>query len=230
MALFLPVDGKRIEVFVLEIHHREEFVHQTALEPALCILADLRICIPAKAPVSAQVIILSYRWAAHFYPRLFSLHCIVNLSYDVGDIPASLFSAHFDVPGFRVTDVVEVNTVYIIFMGDFPADVCQIITCPTVFRIHVSVGSNLLDEFRHLLSEGFAAECVPFSYRDGYHPRMQFHTALMAFVDGKLQGIIARTSARKTWQASIPRLVCRRINHGTSYAGLYQYGVDFSLL
>ena len=43
-----------------------------------------------------------------------------------------------------------------------------------------------------------AAECVPFSYRDGYHPGMQFHTALMAFVDGKLQGIIARTSARKS--------------------------------
>ena len=39
---------------------------------------------------------------------------------------------------------------------------------------------------------------VPFSYRDGYHPGMQFHTALMAFVDGKLQGIIARTSARKS--------------------------------
>ena len=61
MALFLPVDGKRIEVFVLEIHHREELVHQTALEPALCILADLRVCIPAKTSVSAQVIILSYR-------------------------------------------------------------------------------------------------------------------------------------------------------------------------
>ena len=42
------------------------------------------------------------------------------------------------------------NTVYIIFMCNFPADVCQIITCPTVFRIHVSVGSNLLDEFWHL--------------------------------------------------------------------------------
>ena len=122
----------------------------------------------------------------------------MNLSYDVGDIPASLFPAHFDVPGFRVTDVVEVNTVYIIFMCNFPADVCQIITCPAVFRIHVSVGSNLLDEVRHLVSESFAAEWVPFSYRNGYHPGMQFHPSLMAFVDGKLQGIIARTSPRKT--------------------------------
>ena len=122
----------------------------------------------------------------------------MNLSDDVGDILASLFPAHFDVPGFRVTDVVEVNAVYIIFMRNFSADVCQIITCPTVFRIHVSVCSNLLDEFRHLLSEGFAAECVPFSYRNGYHPGVQFHTSLMAFIDGKLKGIIARTSARES--------------------------------
>ena len=26
----------------------------------------------------------------------------------------------------------------------------------------------------HLVSESFAAECVPFSYRNGYHPGMQF--------------------------------------------------------
>ena len=55
------------------------------------------------------------------------------------------------------------------------------------FRIHVSVGS-LLDGFG-IFIWGFAASAFHFP-QDGYHPGMQFHTALMAFADGKLPGIM----------------------------------------
>jgi hypothetical protein len=43
----LPVDGEGIEIIALEIHHGEEGVHQSVAQPALCILADGRVGIPA---------------------------------------------------------------------------------------------------------------------------------------------------------------------------------------
>ena len=52
----------------------------------------------------------------------------------------------------------------------------------------------------------------------------------MAFIDGKLQGIVARRLSRESRETSIPRFVIGRIDHRATDAGLDEYGVDFSLL
>ena len=122
MALLLPVDSKRIEVFVFEIHHREEFVHQTIAHPALCILTDLGIGIPAVAAISGQVVKLAYRRAAQLNPWFLALHGIMNLLHDMGDVSSSLLAAHLEVPGLRVSDVVEVDAVDIVFVCNLAAD------------------------------------------------------------------------------------------------------------
>ena len=59
---------------------------------------------------------------------------------------------------------------------------------------------------------------------------MKLHTALVTFVDGKLQGVVARRLPRESREASIPRFVIGRIDHSATDAGLDEYGVDLSLL
>lgn len=59
LRLFLPVYGKRVEVVVLEIHHGEEFIHQSVAQPVLGILQHFGACIPAMTPVSCQIISFS---------------------------------------------------------------------------------------------------------------------------------------------------------------------------
>ena len=59
---------------------------------------------------------------------------------------------------------------------------------------------------------------------------MQFHSTLVTFVNGKLQGIVARTLAGKSRQASVPRLIIGRVNHSASNTCLKQNRVDANLL
>ena len=59
---------------------------------------------------------------------------------------------------------------------------------------------------------------------------MQFHASLVAFVDGKLQGVVTRCSAGVSGKASVPWLQAGWVDHGTSDTGLQEYGVDLGFL
>ncbi len=195
LALFLPVDGEGVELLATEIHHREELVHESALEPSLCVLAHLGVGVPAMAPVASEVVVLAYGRTTHFHPWLLLFHGVVYLLYDAGDVSATLVAAHSDVPGLWVSDVVEMDAVYVVSAGYLPADVGEIGAGAAVLGVHVSIGAYLLDESRHALAERLASQGVPFAHGDGDHPGVKFHAPLVAFFDGKLQGIVARALA-----------------------------------
>ena len=59
VALLLPVDGKGVEVVVLEVHHRVELVHESFAHPCLGVLAYGRTCIPSPRLVACQVVVLA---------------------------------------------------------------------------------------------------------------------------------------------------------------------------
>lgn len=122
------------------------------------------------------------------------------------------------------------DAIHIISVGNLTADSGKVITGAAVFRIHVSIGTYLSDESRKFLPEALASQRFPFAYRDGNHPGVELHAALVAFIDGKLQGIVARRLSRESREASIPRFVIGRIDHGATDAGLDEYGVDLCLL
>ena len=61
VGMFLPVGHEGIELVALEVHHREELVHQSFAQPALGILTDGGIGVPAIAAVTAQVVEFAYR-------------------------------------------------------------------------------------------------------------------------------------------------------------------------
>ena len=59
VTVFCPVDGERIEIVVLEVHHRVELVHESFAHPRLGVLTYGRTCIPAPRLVACQVVVLA---------------------------------------------------------------------------------------------------------------------------------------------------------------------------
>jgi hypothetical protein len=45
--VLFPIYGEGVEVVSLEIHHGEKGIHQTIAQPALCILTDRGVGVPA---------------------------------------------------------------------------------------------------------------------------------------------------------------------------------------
>ena len=52
-AVLLPVYGEGEELVAAEVHHREQFVHQSVSQPLLRLLCPLLVCVPTVAPVPA---------------------------------------------------------------------------------------------------------------------------------------------------------------------------------
>lgn len=47
ILVFQSVEGERIEIVSLEIHHRKQGVMNAFFQPSLCILADNGVCVPS---------------------------------------------------------------------------------------------------------------------------------------------------------------------------------------
>ena len=88
------------------------------------------------------------------------------------------------------------DAVHVVFLGNLLADVCYIAGCGGRFGIHITLVANLPYQGTIAPTQLLTSVGVPFSHRDGHHPRMQFHTSAMTLVNGKLQGVVARTLAR----------------------------------
>ena len=217
-------------MLVAEVHHREECVHQSLAQPSLCILAYLGVGIPSVAGVAGQVVVLAHGRAAHLYPWLQALHGMAYLPGYAGDVVSALLAAHLQVPVFGVSDVVEMDAVDVVSSGYLAAYLCQIVARAAVFGVHISVGSYLSDELRELAAQVPASQCIPFAHGYGYHPGVEFHASLVAFVDGKLQGVVAWRFAGESGEASVPWFQGGWVDHGAAHAGLQQHGVDLSLL
>ena len=112
------------------------------------------------------------------------------------------------------------DAVNVVCAGHLGTDISQIVGSLLRFGVHVAVGLDAYDVAWHLLAQLLASQCVPFSYRHSHNPCVQLHATSVAFVYGKLQGVVARTLARVSRQTSVPRFVRRRIYHGAAHTGL----------
>ena len=230
VAMLRPVDGEGEELVALEIHHREKLVHQTRAKPPLGVLADGGVGVPSVRAEAGEVVELTDGRTTHLHPRFQSFHTFLDGRYDVGDVLPTLRARDLDFPRLGIADVVEVNAVDVVVSGDFLADVGKISGRLLHLGVHESVLSNLANHVRIAFPQLGATRRVPFAHRDGNHPRMKFHSASMAFVDGKLKGVIARTHTRLPTQAAVPRFVFRRIDGGGADARLQKHGVDAAFL
>ena len=212
VALLAPVEGERIELVAPEIHHREQCVHKSVAQPALCVLADTFVGVPSETAEPAQVLIFSYWRAAHLYPWLHRFHPVAYGSHYVCDVGASLLPRHLHGPRLVIADVVEVYAVNVVVGCYLGAKVCQIFGCLLFLRVHVSFRSYLTYESGMAFAQPGTSGGVPFAYRYCHHPCVKLHAPAVTLVDGELQCVVSGTLARLARQTSVPRLVCRGID------------------
>ena len=141
---------------------------------------------------------------------------------DVGDVVSILRSA----PCLGIADVVEVDAVDVVFLGNLAADVSQIAGREGGLRVHISLVANLSDERPIASAQLLAAVGVPLAHRNGDHPGVKLHATAVTLVDGKLQGIVAGRQAGAPRETTVPRLQVGRIDGGGTHTRLQQHGVD----
>ena len=138
-----PVDGKGEEIVALKIHHREEGVHETFAKPALCILADGGVGIPATRTVAGEVVVLADGRAGEHHPGLLGLHGLMDLADDARDELSSLRTADLEFPGLRIADIIEVDAIDIVTARDLAAELCQIVARLALLGIHIALVAHL---------------------------------------------------------------------------------------
>ena len=225
IGTLFPVDGKRIEVVVTEVHHREKRIHHTRTKPLLGVLAYRRAGIPSARRIATQVLGLANGRTTHHYPWLQTLHSLADGCCYGRNVSAPLLPGNLQLPRFRVADIVQMDSIHIVATDDFLADISQIGSCLYALRIHIAVRSYLLDQLRIALAQCHAASRRPFAHGNRHHPRMKLHASLMALVDGKLKGIVAWTLAGIAAQTAIPRLHARRIDGCTAHTCLQKHHI-----
>ena len=92
---------------------------------------------------------------------------------------------------FRITDIVEMDAVYVIVRSYFTAEGSQIVGGLRLPRVEIPTVSMAYAKFGMGFQYGTVSHTCGSGYletRYGYKPRMQFHPSFVAFPDGKGQG------------------------------------------
>ena len=229
ITVLTPIDGKGIEVITLEIHHREEGVHQSIAQPTLRILAHGGVGIPTRTLVAGEVVELTDGRAGEHDPGLDGFDGAVDLTHDVGDILAALIATHLELPRLWIADIVEMDAVDIITAGNFGTETGQIIACLRALWVHITFVANLLNQVGESLADLFAAIGIPLAHGDGNNPRMALHAALVTLVDTKLQRVVAWRLSRSSRDTDIPWFLGMREDDGGSDTRLEHDGIDIGL-
>ena len=229
-----------------EVHHREQHVLYSFTQPALCILMHGRVGIPVIGRIAAQVAEFAHGRRADLDPRFGSFHGPIHRPYTAGHVvatpvglvlPLAVFAVRARIVEFRrvfrITDIVEMDAVYVIVRSYFTAEGSQIVGGLRLPRVEIPTVSMAYAKFGMGFQYGTVSHTCGSGYletRYGYKPRMQFHPSFVAFPDGKGQGVISRRTSRSAGQAAVPRFDGRRIDDTPPHAGLQQHGVDVHFL
>ena len=245
--VLLPVGGKGVEVVAVEIHHREQPVHKSFSEPPLRFLPH-RHCAPPHRAVSTQVGVLADGGATHFYPRAHGLHLCRNLAHAARHVVApplrllrrrKAFAVFLKggvvVEGdalFGITDIVEVNAVYVVLPRHFRANVGEIVVRARHSGVHHPLVAAALAERGPAFWQGAVAQCLDgIGFPDGetHYPSVALHAPAVAFRDGKSQGVVKRGASRHACEHAVPRLDVGGVRRGAAQACLEEHGVDARL-
>ena len=89
-------------------------------------------------------------------------------------------------PCFWIADIIEVDAVNIIAVGNLFTHIGNILSGDRRLWIHVFLLSNMHDEVAIALAQLLASVGLPLANGNGHHPSMKLHTSTMTFVDSKL--------------------------------------------
>ena len=229
ITVLAPIDGKGIKVVALEIHHREEGVHQAIAQPTLRILAHRGVGIPTRTLITGEVVELTDGRAGKHDPGFDGFDGAVDLSHDVGDILAALIATHLEFPRLRIADIVEMDAVDIVTASNFGTETGQIIACLRTLWVHIPLIAYLLNQVGESLTDLFTAIGIPFAHGDGDNPRMALHTALVTLVDTELQRVVARRLSGSSSDTDIPWFLSMREDDRGSDTRLEHDGIDIGL-
>jgi len=91
VTLFLPIEGKRIKIISLEIHHRINLIHNTFSHPSLRILVNGKESIPTTRRITRSIPVFANGAGTYFYPRFYCFYTFIYITYNLGNIiPAPL--------------------------------------------------------------------------------------------------------------------------------------------
>ena len=91
VTLFLPIEGKRVEVITTEINHGIYLILYPFAQPTLCILIDGMESIPAARRIAGSVTVFTYGAGTDLYPGFQSFYTFIEMTDDFCDIiPAPL--------------------------------------------------------------------------------------------------------------------------------------------
>ena len=219
VTLFLPVEGKGIEMIATEIEHRINLVLDALAQPTLHVLIDGVEGIPATGGVAGSVFVFSYRAGADLYPGFHGFYTFIYIAYyfrQVVSAPlgkAASFAVFAVVVAvgktggvFRIAQVVEVYPVYIVAFHHFANKAHQVffgLWMSGIQEVFAFVGYA---DGAFLFGDGLFTEggyMLAVAQRDGHHPGMALHTALVAFGYGKSQRIVAGVAAHLSGQYGV---------------------------
>ena len=137
------------------------------------------------------------------------------------------------VGGFRIADIVEGNTVNVVVLRYFAAQLGDVVGCTSLCWLHEHILPCCFAEFGVLLHNAGIAEAVLLlKGTEGYadYPCMQLHASTMTLFHGKSQWVIARMASVAACQTFVPRLYVRRVDDTAAYSRLHDHGIDVGLV
>ena len=173
-------------------------------------------------------------------------HRLVNLFYNARHViaPPSFEIASFTIltksrcivkmkAGFRITNIIEVNAVDVILTDKFSAQIRKIIGRARHTRVHYILIVRPPTEFRMLTYHRLCPQSlqhIQFTDRKSYHPRVQFHSSAVTFLNRKSQRVVSGASSGRSREDAVPGFDVGIISRRPAQAHLKQDGVDFRRL
>ena len=173
-------------------------------------------------------------------------HRLVNLFYNTRHViaPPSFEIASFTIltksrcivkmkAGFRIANIIEVNAVDVILTDKFSAQIRKIIGRARHTRVHYILIVRPPTEFRMLTYYRFSPQSlqyIQFTDRKSYHPRVQFHSSAVTFLNRKSQRVVSGASSGRSREDAVPRFDIGSISRCSAQAYLKQDGVNFRRL
>ena len=241
-GLLTPVGSKGIEMVTPEIHHGIEGIMNALAEPPLRILMDGIVAVPSLRGIAAHIPVLAHGTAGDPHPGLECLDGMVECAHDMCHVVAPPLCLVLATPIFfeggrigegggifGIADVVEMQSVEVITLHQFGAELLQVVGRTGHTGVEVILPVVLLHQFGVLAVQSLLAHLACLFHLidgEGHHPGMEFHATLVALLNGKLQRVVPRVLSVLPREAEIPGFCLRGIDDGAAHTGLQQHGVD----
>ena len=245
-GLFLPVEGKGVEVVAAEVEHGVYLVLYALGQPALHVLVHAVEGVPPLGGVSGHVAVFAHGAGAYFDPGLQSLHTIIYMPQDfrqvvappLGQVAPLCVAAELGAVGevacaVGVAQVVQVYAVHVVARHHFADEAHQVFLGLGVAGVEEVLAVVGHADFGLPAGDGPPAQLpgvAAAAQGDGHHPGVALHAALVALFHGKGQGVVARVGVFAAGQYGVEGLDVRAVEHVAAGARLEQYGVEVGLL